>query len=244
MYGGPVFTHVQGSESVNTVLSSALRNISGVNGYRNTRHSTMSVMMDNTNISIVDIGMSENMPTEAPEPWTTTMYVWMFIGGFLCGAMTFLMIFVVNFHWEWRGVQRYHGAATVTTLFWAKWHSSMASQLIRRERPESSDDDTESSGTSAVDSLYKEVVICTSDIEYAEVMDWDSDAQAIHYWRPFEDGPAIKTFSHNLNGECWKIYFKDLVGSRLRATGGTCHDALRETTRARWRWGARDSGGI
>ena len=193
---------MQGSESVNRVLSSALQNISGVNGYGKTRHSTMSDMMDNTNISIVDIGMSENMPTEAPELWTTTMYICLFVGGFWCGAMTFLMILVVNFHWEQRGVLRYRGAAMATMPFLAKWRSSMASQLTRRERPESSDDDTESSGTSAADSLYKEVVIGTSDIEYAEVRDWDSDARAIHYWRPFEDGPAMKMFGHNLNGEC------------------------------------------
>ena len=116
-------------------------------------------MMDNTNISIVDIGVSENMPTEAPEPWTTTMYVCLFVGGFWCGAMTFLLILVVNMYWEQTGVQRYWGATMATTPFWAEWRSSMASQLTRRERPESSDDDTGSSGTSAEDSLYEEVAI-------------------------------------------------------------------------------------
>ena len=131
-----------------------------------------------------------------------------------------------------------------TTPFWAKWRSSMVSQLPSREWPESSDDDTGSSSTSAEDSLYEEVAVCTSDIEYAEVMDWDPDAQAIHYWRLFEDGPSLKMFGRNLNGECCKIYFKDLEGSRLRATGVTCHEALRETMRVRGRWGARDSGGI
>ena len=85
----------------------------------------------------------------------------------------------------------------------------MASQLTRRGRPESSDDDTGSSGTSTGDSLYEEVVAHTSDIEYAEVMDWDSGVQAIHYWRPSEDGPMMKTFGRNLNGECCKIYLKD-----------------------------------
>ena len=86
------------------------------------------------------------------------------------------------------------------------------------------------------------MVAHTSDIEYAEVMDWDSDMQAIHYWRPFEDGPSMKTFGRNLTGECCKIYLKDPAGSRLQATGGTCHDALCETMRVRWRWGTRDSG--
>ena len=183
-------------------------------------------MTDNSNISIVDIGVGENVPTDAPEPWTMTMYVCLFVGGFWCGAMTFLMILVVNMYWEQRGARRYQGAATATAPFWAEWHSSMASQLTRRGRLESLDDDTGSSGTSTGDSLYEEVIACTSDIEYAEVMDWDSDAQAIHYWKPFEDGPTMKTFGHNLNGECCKIYLKDLAGSRLQATGGMCHDAF------------------
>ena len=105
----------------------------------------------------------------------------------------------------------------------------MASQLTRRGRPESLDDDTGSSSISTGDSLYEEVVAHTSDIEYAEVMDWDSDMQAIHYWRPFKDGPTMKAFGNNLNGQCCKIYLKDPSGSRLQATGGMCHDALHET---------------
>ena len=183
----------------------------------------MNIMTDNSNISIVDIGVGENVPTDAPEPWTMTMYVCLFVGGFWCGAMTFLMILVVNMYWEQRGARRYRGGTTATVPFWAEWRSSKASQFIRRRRPESSDDDTGSSGTSTGDSLYEEVVARTSDIEYAEVMDWR------YYWRPFEDGPTMKTFGHNLNGGCCKIYLKDPAGSRLQATGGTCHDALRET---------------
>ena len=112
--------------------------------------------------------------------------------------------------------------------FWAEWCSSMASQLTRKGRLESSDDDTGSSSTSTGDSLYEEVIAHTSVIEYTEVMDWDSDVQAIHYWRPFEDSPTMKTFSRNLNGECCKIYLKDPTGCRLQATGGMCHDALGE----------------
>ena len=127
--------------------------------------------------------------------------------------------------------------------FWVEWCSSMASQLSRRERPESSDEDTGLSSTSAGDSLYEDIAVRTSDMEYAEVRDWDSDVQAIHYWRPFEEGPTMKTFGCNFNGECCKIYLKDLAGSRLRATGGSSHDALHETMRGRWRWDARDSGG-
>ena len=131
MYGGSVFTHVESSESVNRMLSSALRNISGVNGYTDTWCSTISAMTDNTNISIVDIGVIENMPMEAPEPWTTTMYICLFVGGFWCGARTFLMILIVHMYWEQLGVQRYWGAITPIMPFWAEWQSSMASQSTR-----------------------------------------------------------------------------------------------------------------
>ena len=40
----------------------------------------MSIMTDNSNISIADIGGRVNKPMDAPEPWTTTMYVGLFIG--------------------------------------------------------------------------------------------------------------------------------------------------------------------
>ena len=104
MYGGFVFTQAEGSKGVNGMLSSAFQNISGVNGCKDTQHSTISIMMDKTKISIVDIGVIENMPIEAPEPWTTTMYVCLFVGGYWCGAMTFLMILIVHMYWEQRGV--------------------------------------------------------------------------------------------------------------------------------------------
>ena len=68
-------------------------------------------MKNNNNISIVDIGVGENVPTDAPEPWTMTMYVCLFVGGFWCGAMTFLMILVVNMCWEQMGVRRYRGGS-------------------------------------------------------------------------------------------------------------------------------------
>ena len=80
-------------------------------GTENTWHLTMSIMTDNSNISIVDIGVGENMPTDAPEPWTMTMYVCLFIGGFWCGAMTFLMILVVNMYWEQMEGRQYRGGS-------------------------------------------------------------------------------------------------------------------------------------
>ena len=73
-------------------------------------------MTDNSNISIVDIGVGENMPTDAPEPWTMTMYVCLFIGGFWCGAMTFLMILVVNMYWEQMEGRQYRGGAATATM--------------------------------------------------------------------------------------------------------------------------------
>ena len=203
----------------------------------------MSIMTDNSNISIVDIGVRVNEPMDAPEPWTMAMYICLFIGGFWCGAMTFLMILIVNMYKEQRRAGQYQGAVIATMPFWVEWRSSMASQLTRGERLESSDEDTGSSGTSAGVSLYEDIAIRTSDLEHAEVRDRDSDAQAIHYWRPFEEGPTMKTFGRNLNGECCKIYLKDPAGSRLRVTGGSSHDALHETMQGRWRWGARDSRG-
>ena len=102
----------------------------------------MSIMTDNSHISIVDIGGRVNEPMDAPEPWTTTMYIGLFIGGFWCGAMTFLMIFMVNMYKEQQRAGRYRGAVRATMPFWVEWCSSMASQLSRRERPESSDKDT------------------------------------------------------------------------------------------------------
>ena len=203
----------------------------------------MSIMTDNSNISIVDIGVTENVPTDAPEPWTMTMYVCLFIGGFWWGAMTFLMILVVNMYWEQREVRWYRGQP------WPLRHSGQngaAPWQVNLLEEEGRSPLMMILGQVAhpLMTLYEEVIAHTSDIEYAEVMDWDSDMQAIHYWRPFEDSPLMKTFGHNLNGECCKIYLKDPAGSRLQTTGGTCHDALRETMRVRWRWGTRDSGGI
>ena len=87
------------------------------------------------------------------------MLICLFAGGYWCGAMTFVMFFVVKMQCEQQGVRRYRRAAMATMLFWAKWRSSMASQLTRRDWPESSDDDTGSSGASTEGSLYKEVVV-------------------------------------------------------------------------------------
>ena len=39
--------------------------------------------MANNNISFVDIAVSANVPIEAPELWTTSMYIGLFMGGLL-----------------------------------------------------------------------------------------------------------------------------------------------------------------
>ena len=159
-------------------------------------------MMDNNNISFMDIDVNTNMPIKAPETWTREMLICLFAGGYWCGTMTFVMFFVVKMQYEQQRVRCYCRAAMATTPFWAKWHSSMASQLTRRDWPESSDDDTRSSDASTEGSLYEEVVVRAPYVEYAEISDWDPDVQAIHYWRPFEDGPTMKQFGCNLEGEC------------------------------------------
>ena len=100
-----------------------------VNRCRDTQHSTISVLTDPTNISVVDIGVNENMPVEAPEPWTTTMYVCLFVGGFWCGAMNdFLNGTRHPYVLGAKGIWRYRGVTTATMPFWAKWRSSRASQ--------------------------------------------------------------------------------------------------------------------
>ena len=130
-------------------------------------------MMDNSNFSLMDIDVNANIPIEAPKTWTMEMLICLFVGGYWCGAMTFVMFLVVKMQCEQQEVRRYCGAAMATVPFWAEWHSSMASQLTRSDWPESSDHDSEASGASMDDSLYEEVAIRTPDIEYAEVADWD-----------------------------------------------------------------------
>ena len=66
-------------------------------------------MTDNSNISIADIGGRVNEPMDAPEPWTMTMYIGLFVGGFWCEAMTLLMILMVNMYKEQRRAGQYWG---------------------------------------------------------------------------------------------------------------------------------------
>ena len=54
----------------------------------------------------------------------------------------------------------------------------------------------------SADSRYEEVVGQISDVEYTKAVNWERDAWAIHFWRPFEDRPLPKTFSCYTSGEC------------------------------------------
>ena len=164
--------------------------------------------MDNNNISFVDIAVNANVLIEAPELWTTSMYIGLFMGGYWCGAMTFLMVLMIQMHREQRQAGRFRGAAVATTPFWADWRSSLASQLTQRGWSESASNNSTSEDAPTEDDTYEEVVVWVPSVEYAEVADWDSDTQAIHYWRPFEE-PAMGTAWHlNPRGKCEKIYDK------------------------------------
>ena len=46
--------------------------------------------------------------------------------------------------------------------------------------------------------------------------------RAIHYWRPFEETPVLKTFSCDTGGRCSDLY-QDPEGSRLRGAGVLFH---------------------
>ena len=155
------------------------------------------------NISFVDIGLADDMPLEAPEPWTITMYVCLFVGGFWCGAMTFLMILMVKMNIEQRGVQRYGGATMATSPFWVEWRSSTASRsMMRGWQDTTSEEESSESGTSREELIYEEVQVQDEEVEYLEVRDWGVDLRAIHYSRPFEETPVLKTFSCDMGGRC------------------------------------------
>ena len=88
------------------------------------------------------------------------MYVCLFVGGFWCGVMTFLMILVVKMNIEQRGVQRYGGATTATSLFSVEWRSSTASRsMMKGWQDTTSEEESSESGTSREESIYEEVQV-------------------------------------------------------------------------------------
>ena len=171
------------------------------------------------NISFIDFGVTDE-PVEVDETWMKTMYICLFLGGFWCGAVTFVMLLAIHTYCEQLRTRQCRGAITTTPPFWADWRSSIASRLTRRDGAATTDDEAASSSSASADSLYAEVAGQAFDAEYIEAVNWERDAQAIHFWRPFEDHPLPKTFSRCKSGKCLETNYKDPEGSRSR--GNRC----------------------
>ena len=117
-------------------------------------------------------------------------------GGVWCGTVTFIMLLAIHAHCEQTKTRQCQGPVITTSPFWADWQSSIGSQLARRDWAANTNDEATSSSSASEDSLYEEVAGQVSDIEYIEAVNWECDAHAIHFWRPFEDCPLPKTVSH------------------------------------------------
>ena len=90
-----------------------------------------------------------------------------------------------------------------TSPFWVEWRSSTASRsMMRGWQDTTSEEESSESGTSREESIYEEVQVQDEEVEYSEVRDWGADSRAIHYWRPFEETPVLKTFSCDTGGRC------------------------------------------
>ena len=153
------------------------------------------------NISFIDFGVTDE-PMEVDETWTRTMYICLFMGGFWCGAVTFVMLLAIHNYCELFRTRQRRGPVTTTPHLWADWRSSIASRLTSRDW---ADDEATSDSSAPAHAL------CA---EYIEAGNWERDAQAIHFWRPFEDHPLPKTFSYCESGKCLDINHKDSEGSR------------------------------
>ena len=118
------------------------------------------------------------------------MYICLFVGGFWCGTITFVMLLALhNYCGQFRTRQRCDPVTTMLHL-WADWRSSIASGLTSRAWAAT---DEEATSNSSADSLYVEVAGQAYDAENIEAVNWECDAQAIHFWRPLEDHPLPKT---------------------------------------------------
>ena len=153
------------------------------------------------NISFLNIRVTDE-PLEVDETWMKTMYICLFLGGFWCGAVTFVMLLAIHAHCEQTKTRQHRGPVISTSPFWADWWSSIASRLARRDWAATTDEEAASSSSASEDSLYEEVTGQVSDVEYIKAMNWERDAQAIHFWRPFEDRPLPKTVSRYESSEC------------------------------------------
>ena len=170
-----------------------------------TPQSNKGIMM--YNISFVDFGVTDE-PVEVDETWTKTMYICLFLGGFWCGTVTFVMLLAIHTHCERLRTRHHRGPVTTTSPFWSDWRSSISSRLTGRDWASTADDETASSSSASEDS------------EYLRAINWEHDSRAIHFWRPFEDHPLPKTVSHCEPGEWLETNYKDPEGSRSR--GNRC----------------------
>ena len=111
------------------------------------------------------------------------MYVCLFLGGFWCGTVTFIMLLAIHTHCERFKTRQRRGPVTTASPFWSDWRSSISSRLTRGDWSSTSDD---------------EVASCSSasgNTEYLRAINRERDSGAIHFWRPFEDRPLSKASS-------------------------------------------------
>ena len=78
------------------------------------------------NISFIDFGVTDE-PLEVDKMWMKTIYICLFLGGFWCGAVTFVMLLAIHTHCEQLRTRQRRGPVTPTSPFWADWQSSIAS---------------------------------------------------------------------------------------------------------------------
>ena len=151
-----------------------------------TPQSNKGIMM--YNISFIEFGVTDE-PLEVDETWTRTMYVCLFLGGFWCGTVTFVMLLAIHTHCERFQTRQRRGPVTTASPFWSDWRSSISSRLTRGDWSSTSDD---------------EVASCSSasgKTEYLRAINRERDSRAIHFWRPFEDRSLSKTSSRCEPGE-------------------------------------------
>ena len=151
-----------------------------------TPQSNKGIMM--YNISFIEFGVTDE-PLEVDETWTRTMYVCLFLGGFWCGTVTFIMLLAIHTHCERFKARQRRGLVTTASPFWSDWRSSISSRLTRGDWSSTSDD---------------EVASCSSasrNTKYLIAINRERDSWAIHFWRPFEDRPLSKSSSRCEPGE-------------------------------------------
>ena len=140
------------------------------------------------NISFIEFGVTDE-PMEVDETWTRTMYVCLFLGGFWCGTVTFIMLLAIHTYCERYKTRQRCAPVTMASPFWSDWRSSTSSRLTRGDWSPTSDD---------------EVTSCSSvsgNTEYLRAINRERDSRAIHFWRPFEDPPLAKASSRCEPGE-------------------------------------------